>query len=73
MHVVTNTNIYDRLGNASFLDADAILFHERNFDRRDLPREKDRMPDQIYVHFTLESPIWSLGGNTTTSSLEYYI
>ena len=69
MHLMTNTNICDRLDNASFLDADAILFHERNFDRRHLPREEDRRPDQIYVHFTLESPIWSQGGNTNTANI----
>ena len=38
---------------------DGILFHERNINTRDLPTKDQRRPDQIYVHYTLESPFWS--------------
>ena len=58
--------MFARLENSDFPDADAILFHERNFDLSDLPRPEDRRPEQMYVHFTLESPFWSQEGNVTT-------
>jgi len=38
---------------------DAILFHERNIKTKDLPSKDQRRPDQIYIHYNLESPIWS--------------
>ena len=38
---------------------DAILFHERNIKPRDLPSKEQRRPDQVYIHYNLESPIWS--------------
>ena len=56
------TIYFARLEKSDFPDADAILFHERNFDRTDLPRQEDRRPEQLYVHYTLESPFWSQEG-----------
>ena len=38
---------------------DGILFHERNINTRDLPTKDQRRPDQIYIHFNMESPVWS--------------
>ena len=38
---------------------DGILFHERNIKPRDLPSKEQRRPDQVYIHYNLESPIWS--------------
>ena len=38
---------------------DAVLFHERNIEIRDLPRKDERRPDQVYIHYNLESPVWS--------------
>ena len=38
---------------------DGILFHERNINPRDLPSKDQRRPDQIYIHYNLESPAWS--------------
>ena len=52
--------------NADFPEADAVLFHERDFDQSELPRQEDRRPHQLYVHFTLESPFWSQKGIFTT-------
>lgn len=38
---------------------DAVLFHERNINPQDLPNKDGRHPEQIYIHYNLESPIWS--------------
>ena len=38
---------------------DAVVFHERNLDLKDLPKPNSRLQQQMYVHFNLESPIWA--------------
>jgi len=36
---------------------DAVIFHERNLNIKDLP--DSRKQNQLYVHYNLESPVWS--------------
>ena len=36
---------------------DAIVFHERNLNAKDLPGR--RSPEQLYVHYNLEAPFHS--------------
>ena len=38
---------------------DAVVFHERNWDLKDLPKSTSRLVQQVYIHFNLESPIWA--------------
>jgi len=46
---------------------DALIFHERNLNPNDLPDK--RLDQQLYVHFNLESPVWSpLRGSTIYDS-----
>ena len=52
---------------------DAVLFHERNINARDLPRKDERRPQQIYIHYNLESPMWSnldLSGEINQKNVE---
>ena len=43
-------------GTEDFGRPDAIIFHDGNFDPTDLPDQKNRNPDQLYIHYSLESP-----------------
>ena len=37
-------------------DFDAVLFYGRNLDPHDLPDQRERSADQVYVYGMLESP-----------------
>ena len=38
---------------------DAILFHQRSLTLRDLPDKRKRRPEQRYVHWSFEAPVYS--------------
>lgn len=38
---------------------DAILFHQRSLSRKDLPDKRKRRPEQLYVHWSFEAPVYS--------------
>ena len=55
---------------------DGILFHERNIKPRDLPSKEQRRPDQVYIHYNLESPVWSslnIAGKLINSNRAYQV
>ena len=51
-----NTSLRSLVHLSSF---DAVLFHERNIQLTDLPRKDQRRPEQLFVHYNLESPVWT--------------
>ena len=51
---------------------DAVLFHERNILYSDLPMKDQRRSDQVYIHYNLESPLWTKV-NLSGSDYDLYI
>ena len=48
----------------------AILFHQRSLTLKDLPRKRD--PRQLYVHWSLESPVHSFYDLTDLKYLQNF-
>ena len=48
----------------------AIIFHERDLKPTDLPHV--RPPDQLYIHFNLESPAYQSQGKTAITSVDKF-
>ena len=46
------------LGNVNKFDA--IVFHQRSLSLSDIPQQVNRRPEQRYMHWSIESPAWSV-------------
>lgn len=42
---------------------DVIIFHQRSMSKGDMPNQKDRRPEQRYIHWMMEAPAYLYGWN----------
>ena len=66
------TSDRNHLGKGNYQDFDAILFHQRSFSLQDAPNSSMRQPLQRYVHWSLESPLYSYHDLTNLKYLPNY-